>query len=48
MRTYDLTNHIMVDLEIVIVSATMAFIIGTNLYEILPMDERDFHGFIKQ
>lgn len=48
MWTYDLTNHIMVDLEMVIVLTMITFMIGTNLYKILPLDKRVFHGFIKQ
>ena len=36
--TYDLINHIMVDLETSIALATITFVVGKNLYELHPTD----------
>lgn len=44
--TYDLTYHIMVDLEIIIALATITFVVGINLYELHPIDEKIFNDFI--
>ena len=46
MWTYDLTNHLMVELETIIALATMTYIVETNLYELHPMDEQVFNDFI--
>ena len=46
MWTYDLTDHLMVELETIIALATMTYIVETNLYELHPMDERVFNDFI--
>ena len=46
MWTYDLTNHLMVELETIIALATMTYIVKTNLYESHPMDEQVFNDFI--
>ena len=46
MWTYDMTDHVMVELDIIIALATMNSIIETNLYELHPMDERVFNHFI--
>lgn len=48
MWTYDFINHMVVELKMVIALATTKFLITTNLYELHPMNERDFHDFIKQ
>ena len=34
--TYDLTDHLMADLEIIIVLATMAYIAELDVYELHP------------
>ena len=39
MWTYDLTNHLMVELETNTALLTMTYIVETNLYELHPMDE---------
>ena len=44
--TYDLTDHITVDLETIIALATITFVIEKNLYELRPTDEKVFNGFI--
>jgi hypothetical protein len=46
MWTYNLTNHLMVELETVIGLAIMVYIVETNLYELHLMDERVFNEFI--
>ena len=46
MWTYDLKNHLMVELEIIIALAIMTYILETNLYELHPMNERVFNDFI--
>ena len=48
--TYDLTNHMMVDLEIIIKLFLVTFVEEKNLYELHPMDEKvlnDFTYYIK-
>ena len=40
MWTYNLANHLMVDLETIITLAPMTYTVETNLYELHPMDER--------
>ena len=44
--TYDLTDHIMVDLETIIALATITFIVESNLYEVHPMDAKVFNDYI--
>ena len=39
-RIYDLTNHLMVDLETIIALATMTYIGESNVYELHPGDEK--------
>ena len=46
MWTYDLANHLVVELETIIASAIMIYIVPTSLYELHPMDERVFNDFI--
>lgn len=44
---YDLTDHIRLELKTMIMLVALIFIIGPNLYELQPMDERAFHDFIE-
>ena len=44
--TYDLTNHIMVDLETIIALAIVTFVVEKNVYELHPMNEEVFNDFI--
>ena len=46
MWTYDLINHLMVELETIIALAIMTCSLETNLYELHPMNERVFTDFI--
>ena len=39
MWTYDLTNHLRLELGAIIALATMTYIVETNWYELHPMDE---------
>ena len=49
MWTYDLTDHIMVDLKMVMVLAIMASMVGSNSYELhSTSNEIDFQDFIEQ
>lgn len=43
--TYDLTDHLMVDLETIIALATMTYIGESNVYELHPGDEKVFNDF---
>ena len=38
--TYDLTDHLVVELETIMALATMTYILKTNLYEFHPMNVR--------
>ena len=38
MRTYDLTDHLMVELETIFALVTITYIVETNLCELHPMD----------
>ena len=40
MWTYDLTDHLMIELETIIALNTMTYIVETNLYESHPMNEQ--------
>ena len=42
---YDLTDHLMVDLETIIALATMTYIGESNVYELHPGDEKVFNDF---
>ena len=46
LRTYDLTYHIIIDLETIIALATITFVVEKNLYELHPTDENVFNDFI--
>ena len=46
--TYDLTDHFMVDLETIIALASMTFIVDLGDYELRPVDEKVFDGFIDE
>ena len=43
--TYDLIDHLMVDLETIIALATMTYIGESNVYELHPGDEKVFNDF---
>ena len=43
--TYDLTDHLMLDLETIIVLATMKYIGESNVYELHPGDEKVLNDF---
>ena len=45
MWTYDLTYHLMRELEIIIVVAIMTYIVETNLDDLHLMDECVFNDF---
>ena len=47
-RTYDLTDHLMVDLEIIIALASMTYFVDLDVYELHPRDEKIFNDFIKE
>ena len=44
--TYDLSNHIMVDLEIIIALAMVTFVVEKNVYELHSTNEEVFNDFI--
>ena len=44
--TYDLMDHLMVELESIIALAIMIYYVVTNLYELHPTDEQVFNDFI--
>jgi hypothetical protein len=46
MWAYNLTIHLMVELETIIALAIMTFIVETNLCELHLMDEWMFNDFI--
>ena len=46
--TYDLTDHLMVDLEIIIALASMTYIIDLDAYKLHPGDEKVFNGNINE
>ena len=46
MWTYNLTSHLMVELEIIIALATMTYVVEINLYELYPMNKQVFKDFI--
>ena len=46
--TYDLTDHLIVDLETIIALAFMTYIINLNAYELHPEDEKIFNVFINE
>ena len=46
MYTYDLSNHLMVELKTIIALAIKTYIIETYLCELHPMNERLFNDFI--
>lgn len=48
MWTYNVIGHIVVDMKIVIASATMKIMVGTDLHELHPIVDRGIHDPIKQ
>ena len=48
MWTYDLKNHLVVELETIIALAIMTYIVETNLCKLHPMDEWVFTDFINE
>ena len=46
--TYDLMNHLMVDLETIVGLNFMRCIINLNVYELYPRDEKLFDNFINE
>ena len=46
--TYDLTYHSMVDLETIIILASMTYIVDLDAYELHPCDEKVFNNFINE
>ena len=45
---YNLTDHLMIDLETIIALAFMTYIIDLNTYELHPGDEKVFKRFINE
>lgn len=41
-----INGSLVVELDFIIALATITYIVGTNLYELQPMDEQVFNGFI--
>ena len=41
--THNLSNHLIIELEIIIASGSMTHIVETNLYELHPMDYQGFN-----
>ena len=48
MWTCDLTNHIKIDVKVIIASTIMASMVGAHLYELHLMAKRVFYDFIEQ
>ena len=46
--TYDLTNHLIIDLETIIALAFMTYIIDIDGYELIPGDEKVFNKNIDE
>jgi hypothetical protein len=44
--SYDLTDHIMVELDTVIALSNLPYDAETDTYELYPSDENVFNGFI--
>jgi hypothetical protein len=44
--TYNLTNHLMVDLETIVALASMTYIVDLDAYELHQGDEKIFNYFI--
>ena len=46
--TYNLTDHLMVDLETIITLDTMTYIVELDAYELHPRDEKVFNDFANE
>ena len=46
--TYNLTSHLMLDLETIIALASMTYIIDLDGYELHPRDENFFDNYINE
>ena len=46
--TYNLTNHLMVDIKPIIILASMTYIVDLNAYELHPGDEKVLNDFINE
>ena len=46
--SYDLTDHLMVDLETIIALASMTYVVDLDAYELHRGDEKVFNDFINE
>ena len=46
--TYNLTDHLMVDLETMIVLASLIYIANLDAYELHPGNEKIFNDFVNE
>ena len=46
--TYDIIDHLMIDLEAMIASTSMIYIVDLYAYELHPEDEKAFNAFLNE